>query len=82
MQSAIFAASQTFSELNFWLGKGISLLLFTALTAWTLSNVQSLKEWKSCFGSCNANFFHWFSSGGSEDHMARASSATAQVATP
>jgi len=37
---------------------------------------------KSCFGSCNANFFYWFSSGSSEDHMARASSATAQVVTP
>ena len=44
-----FAATQTFShfsELNFWLGEGISLLLSTGLTAWsawTLSTVQSLK---------------------------------------
>jgi len=40
----VFAATQTFSELNFWLGKGISLLLSTGPTAWALSTVQSLKE--------------------------------------
>ena len=38
-----------------------------------VSTAQRLKEWKCCFGSCNANFFHSFSSGPSEDHMARAS---------
>jgi len=38
-------ATQTFSELNFWLGKGISLLLSTGLTAWTLSTVQ--RVWRS-----------------------------------
>ena len=33
----VFAATQAFSELKLWLGKGISLLLSTSLTVWTLS---------------------------------------------
>ena len=37
-------ATQTFSKLNLCLGKSVSLLLSTGLTAWTLSTVQSLKE--------------------------------------
>jgi len=53
----IFAATQTFSELNFWLGKGISLLLSTGLTAWTLSTVQSLKEYNPVLAAVMQIFY-------------------------
>jgi len=36
----VFAATQTFSEVNFWLEKGMTLLFSTGLTAWTIYRTE------------------------------------------